>query len=528
MPETMLPAMTTPTPTQQAEALWIRAHEHVRQGDLANAVRDLARCFKLLQQLGDPRLPEVHRRWTEVHKLALEDVAHQKQAAAARQPVVAQQPTLEAEAEAAANTGDLEKAIALLEQALAARPDNELVRERLSELRNARARARELSGAVAARGPVETVETVETARPRPATTTPDTVAEAATEHAVVADAAAEHAVVAQTADAAAPAEAAVDAEPSHTVDVEPTSGPVGAWVDTVDVDLTSGPVGAAPGPADIHAAATLVPGPGEVTGASVDVAVSAADPTDGVAAKDVEATVSVTEAPLQPVDAAVVTTSIELGGEVPVGEPALGLADAGPDGPPLDLAGDTPLPAAPVDEPAAIEPALELETARVDVTVGGPTATFAVEQELQPGPTVDLALESGVDGALEAAARDAAMEVGAVAPGVESLGVEALGVGVGAAPPMAAEDAPVGMASLDVQIDMGGVVSAYEADALPVSADDTIIVDDAMEVEEIVSLTPQPTAGPTPPSTTGDDLPADPIALLETLLTRVQLNRRAA
>ncbi len=135
------PPPEEPTPQQQAEALWLRAHESVRRGDFAAAVRDLAACFKLLQALRDPRLAEVHRRWGEVHKMALEEQAQGRaQAAAPSQKA----PTLEAEAEAAANAGNLEEAIALYEKALALRPDNELVAERLQELKNARPRAQEL------------------------------------------------------------------------------------------------------------------------------------------------------------------------------------------------------------------------------------------------------------------------------------------------------------------------------------------------------------------------------------------------
>jgi hypothetical protein len=71
---------------------------------------------------------------------------------------------------------------------------------------------------------------------------------------------------------------------------------------------------------------------------------------------------------------------------------------------------------------------------------------------------------------------------------------------------------------------MGEMVSADVADELPVAADDLVVVGDDMEIEPIQSLTPQaaPVAG-------GDDvLPDDPVALLQTLLARVQANRRAA
>ncbi|MBI1945186.1 MAG: hypothetical protein HYS27_05795 [Deltaproteobacteria bacterium] len=128
--------------TLTVEELWQRAHELVRRGDFANAVRDLSLCYQTLQERQDPRLYEVHKRWTEVHQMYLEDGAR---------PSPPQQPasaSLEAEAEAAANAGDLEGAIARYQQAAAASPGNELVRERLGELRAARARAAELSSPV--------------------------------------------------------------------------------------------------------------------------------------------------------------------------------------------------------------------------------------------------------------------------------------------------------------------------------------------------------------------------------------------
>jgi hypothetical protein len=123
---------------QTAEQLWARAHEHVRRGDFAPAVRDLSTCFQILQALGDPRVYEVHKRWTEVHQLYLEDGARPESSS----PAAA--PSLEAEAEAAANDGDLDRAIELYTRAAAQSPQNELVRERLQELLQARRRADEL------------------------------------------------------------------------------------------------------------------------------------------------------------------------------------------------------------------------------------------------------------------------------------------------------------------------------------------------------------------------------------------------
>jgi len=127
------------TDVATAEMLWQRAHEHMRRSDFANAVRDLAQCFQILQALGDPRVYEVHKRWTEVHALYLEDGQRQPE------PQQEKAPSLQAEAESAANAGDLERAVGLYEQISAQTPANELVKERLSELRAAQRRAAELS-----------------------------------------------------------------------------------------------------------------------------------------------------------------------------------------------------------------------------------------------------------------------------------------------------------------------------------------------------------------------------------------------
>ena len=127
------------------ETLWNRAHDHVRRGDFASAVRDLAQCFQLLQAAGDPRVYEVHKRWTEVHKLYMEDGQRQ---VVPKEPEKA--PSIEAEAEAAANAGDLDKAISLYREAVQQSPDNELIQERLLELTQARARADDLTTGKAA------------------------------------------------------------------------------------------------------------------------------------------------------------------------------------------------------------------------------------------------------------------------------------------------------------------------------------------------------------------------------------------
>lgn len=140
--------MTQPTPPGEmtaaaAEQLWLRAHEWIRRGNLAQGVRDLAKSFEILKALKDPRVRQVHAKWVEVHKLYTEE-----QKSGVGRPLERDQPiaTLQAEAEAAANTGKLDVAIALYGKIVAAQPSNELARERLVELQQAKGRADELSG----------------------------------------------------------------------------------------------------------------------------------------------------------------------------------------------------------------------------------------------------------------------------------------------------------------------------------------------------------------------------------------------
>jgi tetratricopeptide (TPR) repeat protein len=131
-----------------SELLWLRAHEHVRRAEFAQAVRLLAQCYALLEQARDPRLYEVHRRWGEVHQMYLEDGARQNTATKTDT-----QTTLQAQAEEAANVGDLPRAIDCYERLVAQSPQNELAKERLSELRAAKARADELQRPAAAPNP---------------------------------------------------------------------------------------------------------------------------------------------------------------------------------------------------------------------------------------------------------------------------------------------------------------------------------------------------------------------------------------
>ena len=91
---------------------------------------------------------------------------------------------------------------------------------------------------------------------------------------------------------------------------------------------------------------------------------------------------------------------------------------------------------------------------------------------------------------------------------------------------MAAEDAPVGMPSLDISIDMGASVSGAEADELPVEIDDLdMIEDDVVDAAPVSSL---PAAAVVAVTGDDDELPSDPTAMLEALLLRVRNNRRAA
>lgn len=143
------------TETLTVEELWQRAHELVRRGDFANAVRDLSLCYQALQERQDPRLYEVHKRWTEVHQMYLEDGAR------VSEPQATAALSVEAEAESAANAGNLEGAIELYERAAQQSPGNELVRERLGELRAARARAAELTSPASAQPARSVVATAE-------------------------------------------------------------------------------------------------------------------------------------------------------------------------------------------------------------------------------------------------------------------------------------------------------------------------------------------------------------------------------
>ncbi len=134
-----------------AEQLWLRAHDHIRRGNLAQAVRDLAKSFEILKALGDPRIRQVHEKWIAVHKLYKEE---QQSGGPTRSVAQADAKTLQAQAEEAANRGDLTRAITLYQRVLGGAPDNELARERLAELKRADERARELQAQRAQPAPV--------------------------------------------------------------------------------------------------------------------------------------------------------------------------------------------------------------------------------------------------------------------------------------------------------------------------------------------------------------------------------------
>ena len=145
-----------------AEKLWMRAHEAVRRGELARAVKDLAKAFEILKALKDPRLAQVHARWVDVHKMYKEEAA---KGGARKAEAESKLKTIQAEAEAAANAGDLDKAIALYEQAVQQSPENELAKERLEELRQAKTRATNLSHPPQAAAPAAAAPVVEQAAP---------------------------------------------------------------------------------------------------------------------------------------------------------------------------------------------------------------------------------------------------------------------------------------------------------------------------------------------------------------------------
>jgi hypothetical protein len=238
----------------------------------------------------------------------------------------------------------------------------------------------------------------------------------------------------------------------------------------------------APAPAaDIHSLPTLVP-----TQAEAGLEPLEPEPFEAASAELLE-TMSGTATPAEPADA-VSVASLDLVEEATVGE-------GGDDGASGGAAGGD-------DDDARYKASVALETERPIVTAGGPTGGQIDERELPPGPGIELATDSA----------DSPADSPAMAP------VMAV------APPMAAEDAPVGMPSLDVQIDMGEMVSADVADELPVAVDDFEVVGDAGDADDLATATPA--GGAT--TTSADGLPDDPVALLETLLARVQANRRAA
>lgn len=96
---------------QTAEQLWVKAHELVKAGQLAHAVRDLARCYEILKAAQDPRLSQVHRRWIEVHQVYLR--RSQKAKAAKAGAALAQSTaSVDASTDASAPASDVSSASA--------------------------------------------------------------------------------------------------------------------------------------------------------------------------------------------------------------------------------------------------------------------------------------------------------------------------------------------------------------------------------------------------------------------------------
>jgi hypothetical protein len=582
--------MTTPT-TQQAEALWVTAHEHVRRGDFASATRDLAQCFAILQANNDPRLPEVHRRWTEVHQLAVEEAAQGR--AAVAQPAQTA-VSLEAEAEAAANAGNLEEAISLYERALAQRPDNELVAERLTELKNARPRAAALTstapvGAIDEEAlaasidlandlgedsssvvggtltaafepepePVDTLdETIEfvpsaalreddfgdvvpaivraEAAERDAAPTPTILRDEAVERsivveqivddepepepepepeafvaAIVRDEAVERSIV---------VEPIVDDEPEpeafvaaivrdeaveRSIVVEPIADAIAERTLSLTDDVKE---------PDIHDAVTLVPHRREAIANE-----AAAKTTAKMYLEDVGAPSKITASMyLEDVPAWGASTAAEAADdhnavvEEVVAEPASS-SEA--------IAGDDP-------RWGAAEPAASSEA------IAGDDPRWGSAE-----PAASSAAIAGDDprwGSAEPAASSEAIagddpRWGSAEPAASSEAIAGDDPRWGAptattAPLMAPADAPVGMPSLELDIDMGAAVSGSEADELPVDADDLMMVGDDDIMAQ--SLLPQP--APVVAAVLADGFPADPEAMLNAVLERVRSNRRAA
>ncbi len=590
----MLSPMTTPSPTQQAEAYWVRAHEQVRRGEFAGAVRDLAACFKLLQSVGDPRLPEVHRRWTEVHRMAVEDQASGKPSTPA---AAVPSPSIEAEAEAAANAGNLEEAISLYERALAAKPENELVSERLTELKNARPRAAELGVAVEAAPAAERVveasivvsdelnDDLQSAVPdSPDQSTIASQPVAPINVAVSVDvgsgAGADDVVITPAVEPMVQAPAiptepipddddvavayggpADDAAVGIGVTVEPMveapAVPTEPIPDDDDVAVASG------SPADEAAVSVAAPADAVVaddralsTGEHVDVSVSAGvavEPMVQAPASAIEpiddafGDLSDVEAPSNVAPAGLVMDDGDLSevrGEVTDGDGALGIVGASDDDFAVQDDDDG-------EDDIHSRPTVILGPAASD----GDASSGGDALDVHKRPTSDLNIDDfRAEEAEDAATTSTVSATTATATTLVSAPTPA----PQAAPPMMAEDAPVGMKSLDVDIDMGDSIGADEADELPVAmveigSDDIMEVGDDMQLEELPpSLPPQPapteasvSAAPapelsTPPTSTtpsssmtatgslGDDLSDDPVEMLNSLLVRIAQNRRAA
>ena len=534
----MLPPMTTTT--QQAEQLWVTAHEHVRRGDFASATRDLAACFAILQEHNDPRLAEVHRRWTEVHQLAVEEAAQGKSAPAA---ATQQAPNLEAEAEAAVNAGDLDGAIALYERALAQRPDNELIAERLIELRNARPRVAELtssssSSSSSSRDAVATIDLEDPQVSEPATTI---VRDEAVERRIavepivddeVGDIGDIHEAVTLVPQRPASemrvpqwgedllsttAEAPITGQDPrwNTVDAPAVVDDVDPFAD-FDDDLP-----AITGTAEPESAPRSPPEPEPSIETALEQVAGDDSRWDAASTSSIEpATATDPFADLG--ESLSATPSI-----VPAAEPSIAPATA------TDPFAD---PGAPVSATPSISPAAEQITGD-DPRWGAsatPSTSAAAEQITGDDPRWATPSTPSFEPAAEQVSGDdprwGAPSTPSFEPAAEQVSGDDPRWGAPStpttAPLMAAEDAPVGMPSLDISIDMGASVSGAEADELPVEIDDLdMIEDDVVDAAPVSSL---PAAAVVAVTGDDDELPSDPTAMLEALLLRVRNNRRAA
>lgn len=138
---------------KQAESLWFKAHESIRAGNLPQAARELAESFEILKELQDPRLRQVHEKWVDVYRILESDT---KSISAPQQQATQEFSTLQAQAEEAANRGDLTDAIRIYQAIVTQDDTNELALERFHELNAALVKARDYNDNVASEGSLHT------------------------------------------------------------------------------------------------------------------------------------------------------------------------------------------------------------------------------------------------------------------------------------------------------------------------------------------------------------------------------------